>query len=342
MKNTNFVEFAKELERRETVKDDVIVSQGAIQMLNPELVAIGDRHFGMNKYAQNQVANKLGIPVKYYDKAATIPGLLEFNINTLLGQEPQEKRFVRTLDGNIRAFLSDRFLPLDNYEVMSESIVPVLQDLNNVEIKSSNISDTRMYLQVIFKNLVAEVLGDTVAYGVTISNSEVGAGAFDIRSWTWILRCTNGAVHESIFRRAHIGGVYDPEEEGSYLKSDTIQKILIAQKGKIRDALDWAIKGDEFKRIISSYEAADNDVIPVSSISNTVENVTRKYNIPGAKDRIVYNMGKERLTRYGLANAITALSHSEDDIDRQFEYEKIGGTMLTMSSGQFKSQFAAA
>lgn len=44
------------------------------------------------------------------------PSLLDENINRWFQKTP-ERRMLRTLDGNIRAFLSDRYHRLDNLEL---------------------------------------------------------------------------------------------------------------------------------------------------------------------------------------------------------------------------------
>jgi hypothetical protein len=56
---------------------------------------------------------------------AEAPKLLASNVNHWFKETP-ERRMVRTLDGNIRAFLSDRYMRVDNTDV-AEAVLPVLQ-----------------------------------------------------------------------------------------------------------------------------------------------------------------------------------------------------------------------
>jgi len=58
-----------------------------------------------NRVAHLQLAEKLGIPKKYYDKMREAKKfeLLFENINALLGNK--ERRLIRILDGKIRAIL---------------------------------------------------------------------------------------------------------------------------------------------------------------------------------------------------------------------------------------------
>ena len=61
-----------------------------------------------NDVAHRQIAARLEIPAKYYDRMRTeAPQMLAKNVNHWLHAQP-ETRMIRTLDGNVRAFLSDR------------------------------------------------------------------------------------------------------------------------------------------------------------------------------------------------------------------------------------------
>ena len=52
--------------------------------------------------------------------------LFETTVNALLQARPlDERRLVRTLDSNARAFLSDRYRPLDHHEIL-ERVLPAL------------------------------------------------------------------------------------------------------------------------------------------------------------------------------------------------------------------------
>ncbi len=62
-------------------------------------------NFGINTLAHQQIASRLGIPLKYYQRMqAEAPALLDENVNNWLEQAPA-RRMLRAMDGNIRAFL---------------------------------------------------------------------------------------------------------------------------------------------------------------------------------------------------------------------------------------------
>ena len=104
--------------------------------------------------AHRQLADYLSIPYRYYDRMRfEQPELLDNNINCWLNANPQ-KRMLRTLDGKLRAFLSDRYRRLDNLELLHH-ILPVITQMKGCEVISQDITETHLYLKVINKTLKA-------------------------------------------------------------------------------------------------------------------------------------------------------------------------------------------
>jgi hypothetical protein len=138
-------ELAKEIDRQEAAKKDFVVSTNALLMLDDDrTVGIqGQGEFSVTDYMHGQVASKLGIPKGYYDSMTAIPGLRAHNVNSWL-HNTSDKKMVRTLDNKARAFLSDRYRPLDNFLVL-QSFLPAIQG-KDVKIRANALSDTRMYL----------------------------------------------------------------------------------------------------------------------------------------------------------------------------------------------------
>jgi hypothetical protein len=71
----------------------------------------------LTDWARGQLANKLGIPRKYYERVrnSSKSELLAENINAWLGE--RERRLIRILNGKTRAFFSDRYRMMNNYDI---------------------------------------------------------------------------------------------------------------------------------------------------------------------------------------------------------------------------------
>jgi hypothetical protein len=172
-------DFVKEVERIEIKKADYLAPQGRIKMVYDSKLEIdGTGVYDLNEVSHIQVADKFGIPKRYYDDMAQVPGLRSHNVNAWLEKAPDRKKLVRTLDGKARAFLSDRFQVLDNFMILS-TFLPIVHDFSNVKIMSTSLTERKMYIQVVFPTLQAEVrVGDVVQSGIILTNSEV---------WEWLI-----------------------------------------------------------------------------------------------------------------------------------------------------------
>ncbi len=137
------------------------------------------------------------------------PGLLDRNVNTWLSDDA-DRRMVRTLDGKVRAVLSERYRRLDNYD-LAENVLPILQQLDGARFESVELTETKMYLKVVTPRVTFEVApGDVVQAGIVISNSEVGLGTLSVQPLVYRLVCRNGLIaadHASAenARRANAG-----------------------------------------------------------------------------------------------------------------------------------------
>ncbi len=183
MKNgKSLVELAQELERQSQAKKDFVASTEVMEMTPGGQLILDNSSsddtydFSLTEVAHTQISQRLNIPLKYYKRMREdAPELLAQNVNTWFQHQP-ERRMIRTLDDKARAFLSDRYRRLDNYE-LAEVVLPVLCELGDgVKIVSSELTEKRMYIKAINQRLELEVKpGDVVQAGVCISNSEMGA-----------------------------------------------------------------------------------------------------------------------------------------------------------------------
>src|SRR5204862_9691 len=108
--------------------------------------------------------------------------------------------------------------------VVMESFLPVMRNFADIKVASLSLTETKLYVEIIFPGLQAEVKkGDIVQAGIILSNSEVGYGAVDISSLIWRLVCSNGLIGQSLVSRYHVGKrIYDDAQEMNIFKHDTL------------------------------------------------------------------------------------------------------------------------
>lgn len=109
----SLVEIGQELERQRKVRKDFIVDTKVLSMetdAGQSVLSLTSgneiKRYLVNEVAHQQIASRLNIPYRYYQKMQKeYPELLDQNVNGWFTHNP-ERRMLRTLDGRVRAFLS--------------------------------------------------------------------------------------------------------------------------------------------------------------------------------------------------------------------------------------------
>lgn len=365
----SITELAAELERQLETRKDYVAPQGVIKMAaldvapgvdaKPDvtLTGINGGALRVNDYAHGQFASHLNIPKVYYDRMREqAPALLADNVNEWLHRDPTNKRMVRTLDGKVRGFLSDRYRALDNFD-LAETAFPVLSRMG-AQVVSAELTEKRFYIKAIFPKLSANVpagvtLGvghdriDAIIAAAYISNSEVGAGSLRVEAGCFNTWCTNLAgFSSSSMRKYHIGRAAAAELDAAVecFTDATKRADDAAFWMKVRDVVASSCNEEAFMAQIEKMKAASADRIESDDFPQVVE-VTRKK--LGLGENLQNNLLKrliegQSFTRWGVMNAITRVAEDQADYDAATELERVGGQVLELPASDWKAISEAA
>jgi hypothetical protein len=291
--------------------------------------------------AHDQIGSKLEIPAKYYDRMAQeAPELLADNVNTWL-HKSDKKHTVRTLDTDMRAFLSDRYRPLDNFDLLGQSIIPVVQPImNDLDVVSSELTHKRMYIKMVNEKLTGEVKkGDVVQAGMVISNSEVGMGSVMIQPLIYRLACLNGAImQDSSIRKYHVGGRMQYGDDAELFYSDSTRELADkAFFAQVRDVMSGVLQDKGFYNLIRKLQETTTNGIN-RDIDEVVEVTAKKFTLGKSESEGVLRnfINGGDLTQWGLGNAVTLYSQEVENYDRSTELERIGGQIFEMPKNSWK------
>ena len=306
------------------------IAKGDVRLALPAI----DNRYEINNHAHGQIASRLKLYKRDYDRLLQDhPDLLAHLVTNLFNREP-ERRMIRTLDGTARGFLSDKFrTDMDNYDV-AEAALPILEAVPDMNILSLGVTDTRMYIKAQFPRLRGDVkVGDIVTGGVVISNSEVGSGALNIEALIYKLSCLNGMISGSLVRKFHVGakqGVSDDAYE--VLSQATRDKSAEAMRAIITDVVRAATDEAKFQeRLVKLRDASEQRVD--GDVPKAIEVLGNKLNLnqeeqSGVLTRLIEGGD---LSRWGIANAVTRAASDIDDYDRATELERAGGEVINLS-----------
>jgi hypothetical protein len=322
------VNLVKELERQKENSLDLIVDSSTLKAIPDENDGIRLEipeygEFPLTNWAHGQLADKLGIPRKYYERMRAMgkSELLAENINAWLGE--RERRLIRILDGKIRAILSDRYRMMDNYDLVFLAL-DEFKKKETVEIYRADLTETMLYLKAIDRTLTASIKVDDIVFGgLILRNSEVGASAFRVEPFILRKVCENGLILEHSLKKVHLGR---QQEAGEIDWSDETR--ILEDKAfwsKVRDIIKATFDGRIFESWIkrlreSVWVGIDKPVKVVEKIAESLEFSEEK------KSQLLMYFSEH--TKYGLVNAVSRLAREMKDTDEQVRLEEFSGRIL--------------
>lgn len=353
-------DLAKELTRQRDAKRDYVADTRKLSMTkDAKAIALPVGNLEITPFAHKQIAEKLELPVKTYERfRGAHPDLLANVVNTLFDREPSQN-MIRVLDNKVRAVVSNKFRALDNYD-LAEAAFPALQEAGCI-VESCDITETRLYIKAVHPTLRRELevpaglkmgQGHTfftrlIMAALTVRNSEVGDGSLAVEDGAYEEQCTNLATFSKAFRQAHIGKRHKTDlDVVTEIISDTTRKLEDAVVwSKLRDRVGQAFDPANFDAMCERLLAARKDIIPADvAIPEVVEVFAKREGLSDKESTGFLNhltRGGE-FTRYGMQWAATRLAQDVESYERASELERLGGKIIELPRIEWQSLLKAA
>ncbi len=350
----NIQQLAEKLYEQKKAKRDFVAHTDLMEL---EQVGDGDggrfrfvldnEPFKATDHFHRQLGTHAGIPAKYYDRMKVdAPELLVQNVNHWL-RDSSKKRLIRTMHGTARAFLSDGYRPIDNFD-LAEAVLPALTKAD-AKVVSCDVTEKKMYIKAILPDVNVEIPPagveewewgkghhtiDVLQPGVVVGNSEIGVGAMYVAPGTNTKKCSNLAVFsEGELRKAHLGKKLGTDgTEFQEVFSDNTRRLSDeALWAQVADMVRGALTGDLFKNIVDQIKASRGLTIEGNPVK-TVECLQDKFNLVDAeRDGVMKHLieGGD-LTAYGLSNAVTRAAQDVESYDRASDLERVGAQIIEL------------
>jgi hypothetical protein len=319
-----------------------VLREREVPMMALEIPGERGGWFPVLEDAHNQIGERLGIPGRYYDfLRRELPDVLAVNVNAGF-RHKSEPRMLRTQEGNLRSFHSNRYQRIEHEEI-AEVALPILLDTPGIQVRSCEITSRRMYIQATTALVRGEPkVGDVMEAGVLISNSETGHGAVNVSPLCFRLSCLNGAVHnDGRLRGYHVGGRVESSED--LWADDTRQADDRAILLKVRDTVRAALDAAAFSARIEKMKAlADGRVTgdPVKAVGVLAAKIGATDTERGSILSALISGGD--ISAWGLVNAVTAQAHTVASYDRGVEFERMGGSLIDLDPSAWREVLEAA
>ena len=306
----------------------------------------------------DQIAARVGIPAKYAERMRTeAPELLAKNVNHWFAAKP-EKRMLRTLSNGqsvARAFLSERYRALDNFDMFA-AVMPKLKAAG-CEVHSAEITETRLYIQASTPRIQAVIdqsvkvgthnrIQRTVQAGVIIGNSEVGCGSIFVDPIMYDLVCTNGLILQRTLKRHHVGRrnegeIFGDENTAELFTDETRRLDDTAFWSKVSDVVTAALDQVKFDTNIDRLRKLQNVILVKDTVNlpGVIEAVATKFDlIDQEKANLLLHFAQGGdFSQYGLINAVTRTAEDVPSYDRAVELERLGGQIIELAPSDFSA-----
>src|SRR5208337_2761286 len=161
----------------------------------------------MHRNALNQAASRVDLPTKYVgdllERGEWGRELAARNMNELFQHLNGDRFLLRSVAGQVRGFLSDRYRRLDARPIL-DSFLGEVQKYGAVPVEGA-VTETKISLKVVLPMIFEPIPNEVMLFGAEYENSDFGNGALVMNTFVDRLWCTNFARGESLLRQIHLG-----------------------------------------------------------------------------------------------------------------------------------------
>jgi hypothetical protein len=286
----------------------------------------------LHRHSVQQMAQTTDLPLKFIDglqqtTESWARELLAHNLTTIFSNRFAKTRYLlRSVSGEVRGFLSDRYRRLDSRPII-EAFATAVQQKGALPY-NGYVTDTKVALQAIMPEVYEPIPGEMVAYGLSLENSDFGNGALSIRAYLLRIWCSNLAITQEEMRQVHLGKRLD---DSVLYSQRTYQLDAETTVSALRDVVAAQLNADTLRRRMDAIRRANEHAVDVPSVKESLKKALLKsesdavieaYNSPDT-----YNLPAGNTT-WRLSNAISWIAGNTEDAERKLELMKIAGDVL--------------
>ena len=291
-------------------------------------VDVGGEGLFPSDFALGQLAEKASVPAPYLrelSKGEPWKTELAAEILTRHYNHAAEMRvLVRSVKGQLRGWLSDRFRRLD-CRPLAEALATEAQNVGAIPVDGT-ATETRVALKVIMPEIIEPVPGEFLVYGGEWSNSDYGNGTNSFRAFALRVACLNGMTRENLLRQVHLGGRL---EENIAFSDRTYQLDTEASVSALRDIVRGALGPAGRESLTEKIRAANEKEMTKSQLVSAVKTLPKaqqKSIVDAFESEDVINLPAGK-TAWRGSNAISWIARHTEDAEARLDLERLAGSL---------------
>jgi hypothetical protein len=290
------------------------------------------RGFNLHRNAIHQMAGITDMPIKFIDSLREQKGdwardLLAHNLQTVFHERFAAKRYLtRTLSGEVRGFLSDQYRRIDSRPIV-EAFATAVQAKGAMPY-AGYVTDTKIAIQAVFPEVYEPIPGEVMAYGLSLENSDFGAGALSIRAYLLRIWCTNMAITDETMRQVHLGRRLD---ENMVYSQKTYELDSETTVSALKDVIAVQFDAKSLETRMDAVRVANEQEVSPAAAKERLKKLLSKGEAEKASAAFesadTFNLPAGSTT-WRLSNAISWIAGSTEDTERKLDLMRIAGAVL--------------
>lgn len=286
----------------------------------------------IHRNALGQMAQRADMPLQFVDTLADentdwARELIVHNFTKIYHERLAQRRFLtRTLNGEIRGFLSDQYRRLDSRPIV-EAFATAVQEKGAMPY-AGYVTDTKIALQAIMPELYEPVPGEIMAYGLSLENSDFGNGALSIRAYLLRIWCTNMAITDETMRQVHLGKRLD---DSMVYSSKTYELDSQTTVSALKDVVALQFDAKSLATRMDAVRAANEQELSPAAAKDRLKKLLNKGEAEKAlaafESPDTYNLPAGNSV-WRMSNAISWIGGQVEETERKLELQRIAGAVL--------------
>lgn len=294
-----------------------------------------ESNYTIHKHALLQMSAFMKIPSTYAENLRDTDWgteLLATTLNTHFQNkvEMDKQYLMRSIDGNLRGFLSDRYRRIDSRPLV-DTFATCVAEAGALPYRGT-VTDTKINIAAVFPTIYEPIPGEIVAYGLTLENSDYGVGAVSLRSHMLRIWCNNLMVTEETMREVHLGKRLTDDmiySQDTYrLDGETVVSAL-------KDVMKHSLTKETIEAKMDAIKAADAKTLNADEVKNIFKNLQTGGKITKLEAENAANVFAiggmehvpEKASMWKLSNALSWIA-KDAPADRAMDLNKLAGSLL--------------
>lgn len=286
------------------------------------------RKSGIHRNALIQMAEKAGLPsptaltdfLSQPHQVKHLAGIFQDQF-----QKTEGRYLIRSLEGQVRGFLSDKYRRLDSRPMIAALVDEAVNKYHAVPVEAKAL-DTSVYLKLIMPEVYEPVPNEVGVFGLCFRTSDYGHGRLWLKGFFYRLWCTNLAMTEDGLSQIHLGSRLSDEIEFS---RRTMELDTETMASAIQDVTRMILSPTNIQRRLTAIQTANEEIV---NADETLLRMRNKSRITKAEEKDIKeafaSADIENLpagsTKWRLSNAISLLAQKAEP-DRALELENMAG-----------------